>query len=155
MLKNRTRKLTVLVIVGVIASAMTVQAAAPDTIKTRQDGLKEMGKAFKVMLDEMKAGKLSAETVKDTSAKITKTADAMANWFPEGSGPEAGVKTAAKPEIWTDRADFDSKREKFVEAAGKFAEIASAGDLTAVGGGVRGLGGACKGCHDKYRVKED
>jgi cytochrome c556 len=42
-----------------------------------------------------------------------------------------------------------------VEETGKFVQAANSGDLAAIGGGVRGLGGACKGCHDKYRVKED
>jgi cytochrome c556 len=46
-------------------------------------------------------------------------------------------------------------RQKLVEEAGKFAALANAGDMASIGGGVRGLGGACKGCHDKFRVKED
>jgi cytochrome c556 len=140
---------------GVVV-AMGVQAAAPtDVIKERQDGLKSMGKIFKSVADQMRAGNLDPATVKEASATITKTADAMANWFPVGSGTEAGVKTAAKPEIWSDNATFMAARQKLVEEAGKFAALANAGDMAAIGGGVRGLGGACKGCHDKFRVKED
>jgi cytochrome c556 len=140
---------------GVVV-AMGVQAAAPtDVIKERQDGLKSMGKIFKSVADQLRAGNLDPATVKEASATITKTADAMANWFPAGSGTEAGVKTAAKPEIWSDNATFMAARQKLVEEAGKFAALANAGDMAAIGGGVRGLGGACKGCHDKFRVKED
>jgi cytochrome c556 len=140
---------------GVVV-AMGVQAAAPtDVIKERQDGLKSMGKIFKSVADQLRAGNLDPATVKEASATITKTADAMANWFPVGSGTEAGVKTAAKPEIWSDNATFMAARQKLVEEAGKFAALANAGDMASIGGGVRGLGGACKGCHDKFRVKED
>jgi cytochrome c556 len=140
---------------GVVV-AMGVQAAAPtDVIKERQDGLKSMGKIFKSVADQLRAGNLDPATVKEASATITKTADAMANWFPAGSGTEAGVKTAAKPEIWSDNATFMAARQKLVEEAGKFAALANAGDMASIGGGVRGLGGACKGCHDKFRVKED
>jgi cytochrome c556 len=135
--------------------AFAVYAAPVDVIKERQDGLKAMGKAFKTMVDDMRAGKLDAATVKDASAKINKVAEGMPHWFPKGSGPEAGVKTAAKSEIWSDAEGFDAARQKLIEAAGKFSEVANAGDMTAVGGNVRSLGGACKGCHDKYREKDN
>ena len=154
----RNRKIKFIALTATIASAFAigVYAASPaDTIKERQDGLKSMGKIFKSVADQLRGGNLDPATVKEASATISKTADAMANWFPTGSGPEAGVKTAAKPEIWSDRATFDAARQKLVDEAGKFAQLASAGDMSAIGGGVRGLGGACKNCHDKFRVKED
>jgi cytochrome c556 len=132
----------------------SVQAAAPDTIKERQQGLKDMGEAFKTVRDELTGGKDAAK-IKAASATITKTAHAMANWFPAGSGTEAGVKTAAKPEIWSDGATFTAARQRLVDEAAKFASLADAGDMAAIGGGVRGLGGACKNCHDNFRVKED
>ena len=156
MLNARFMKAAAIVTVTACAVAVGVHAAAPsEVIKERQEGLKTMGKAFKDMTDQMRAGKLDATTVRATSATISKTADAMANWFPAGSGPEVGVKTAAKPEIWSDAATFTAARQKLVEEAGKFAQLAQAGDMSAIGGGVRGLGGACKNCHDKFRVKEE
>ena len=33
----------------------------------------------------------------------------MVNWFPKGTGPEAGVKTAALPDIWKNKPDFNDK----------------------------------------------
>lgn len=137
-----------------VAVTAGVHAAAPDTIKARQQGLKEMGDAFKTVRDELQGGKDVAK-IKAAAATINKTAGAMKDWFPAGTGPEAKVKTAAKPEIWTDNAKFVAAREKLVEEAGKFQAAANSGDLAAVGAGVRGLGGACKGCHDNFRVKED
>jgi cytochrome c556 len=155
MFMNRRVKRTALLSVVACALAFAVYAAPVDVIQERQDGLKAMGKAFKAMTDEMRAGKLDPATVKEASAKINKVAEGMPHWFPKGSGPEAGVKTATKPEIWNDSAEFDAARQKLIEAAGKFTEIANAGDMTAVGGGVRSLGGACKGCHDKFREKDN
>jgi cytochrome c556 len=135
-------------------TALGVQAAAPDVIKERQQGLKDMGAAFKTVRDELTGGKDVAK-IKAASATIAKTANSMDKWFPAGSGPEAGVKTAAKPEIWTDGATFTAAGKRLVDEAGKFAALADAGDIAAIGGGVRGLGGACKNCHDNFRVKEE
>ena len=81
-------------------TAFGVQAAAPDVIKERQQGLKDMGAAFKTVRDELTGGKDAAK-IKAASATIAKTANSMDKWFPAGSGSEAGVKTAAKPEIWS------------------------------------------------------
>jgi len=149
-------KVAALICVATGAIGALAYAASPvDTIKERQDGLKSMGKIFKAMTDQMRAGSVDPATVKEAAATIQKTAGAMDKWFPKGSGAEAGVKTAAKPEIWSDSAGFNDARQKLVDAAGKFSDIANGGDMSAVGGGVRGLGMACKGCHDKYRVKED
>src|SRR4249920_863125 len=124
-------------------TALGVQAAAPDLIKERQQGLKDMGAAFKTVRDELTGGKDVAK-IKAASATINKTANSMDKWFPAGSGPEAGVKTAAKPEIWSDGATFIAARQRLLDEAGKFAALAEAGDVAAIGGGVRGLGGACK-----------
>jgi cytochrome c556 len=135
-------------------TALAVQAAVPDVIKERQQGLKDMGAAFKTVRDELTGGKDVAK-IKAASATIAKTANSMDKWFPAGSGPEAGVKTAAKPEIWSDGATFTAARQRLVDESGKFAALAEAGDIAAIGGGVRGLGGACKNCHDNFRVKED
>ena len=113
-----------------------------------------MGDAFKTIRDELQGGRDAAK-IKAAAATIHKVANSMQPWFPAGSGSEAGVKTAAKPEIWNDSAGFNAAREKLVTEAGKFAQLAETGDVAAVGRGIPALGGACKGCHDKYRVKED
>jgi cytochrome c556 len=136
------------------AMAVSVHAAAPDTIKTRQAGLKDMGEAFKAVRDELQGGKDAAK-IKVAAATINQHALEMKNWFPAGTGPETKIKTAAKPEIWTDNAKFVAARERLVEETGKFVAVANSGDMAAIGGGVRGLGGACKNCHDSFRVKED
>lgn len=150
-MSKRTTTWVALASVMVIVSAY---AAAIDTIKVRQQGLKDMGDAFKAIRDELQGGRDLAK-IKQAAATMNKVANSMATWFPAGTGPEAGVKTAAKPEIWQDNATFHAARERLVEEVGKFSNAANAGDLAAIGAGVRGLGGACRNCHDKFRVKED
>ena len=140
-------------VVGAV-SALSVYAAATDVIKERQEGLKSMGGAFKTVRDELAGGK-DVTKIQAAASTISKVANSLEHWFPAGSGTEAGVKTAAKPEIWQDAAKFTAARQRLVDEAAKFAQAAGSGDLGAIGGGVRGLGGACKNCHDNFRVKED
>lgn len=148
------KTLVVMAAMAGVVAAVGAYAAAADVIKERQQGLKSMGDAFKTVRDELAGGRDVAK-IKSASATISKVANSMEHWFPAGSGGEAGVKTAAKPEIWKDTATFNSARQRLVDEAGKFAQAANSGDLAAIGGGVRGLGGACKNCHDNFRVKED
>jgi cytochrome c556 len=70
-----------------------------------------------------------------------------------GDGTDKVGETRAKPEIWTNRADFNSKMDKMVAETGKLPQIARTGDLGALKKQVAETGAACKACHDDYRTK--
>ncbi len=121
-------------------------------VLARQAHMKDLNKA---------AGGLGAELRKDAPDKTAVAADATAvaglakdlpTWFPKGSGPEAGVKTAAKAEVWSDAEGFATAVTKLQGETAKLQQLAAAGDLDAVKAQARAVGGACKGCHDQYRA---
>jgi len=70
-------------------------------------------------------------------------------YFGEGTDKD----TKAKPEIWTNRADFDAKMDKMVGEAQKLPAAVRAGDMAAFKKQVGDTGAACKACHDDYRLK--
>lgn len=77
--------------------------------------------------------------------------------FPRDAFPDISRegKTKAKPEIWTDRAEFDKLLNDFGAAAKALAAVtanasANPEDFKAAVGAV---GNSCKGCHDKFREK--
>lgn len=147
-----------LLLTGALAVAAATWAAdskPTDTIHARQQGLKDMGASFKTVRDQLRVSSPDMAAIKAAGENIKKTSTEMANWFPKGTGTEAGVKTAALPAIWSDPAAFDKARTNFVAAAAKFADVTATGDKAAIGAGVAPLGGACKGCHDNFRLKED
>lgn len=132
---------------------LTAASAHSDTaeiIKTRQQGLKDMGASLKTVRDQLRQPSPDMAAIKEAGENIKKTADLMANWFPKGSGTESGIKTGAKPEIWSDPATFEKKRMDLVNAAGPFAELTAAGNKDAIIAAVRPLNGTCKGCHDIF-----
>lgn len=129
-------------------------AASPQAaqIKPRQDKLRDMGGALKAITDELKKPKVdwdnviipNTQTIKDRSAYLL-------NWFPKGSGPEAGVKTYALPAIWQKQDDFTKIGKAAQAEAVKLDQVANSKNLDALKAEAVAMGKACKACHDPYR----
>lgn len=94
-------------------------------MKTRHDNYEDLGKNFKVMLDNSKLGTPDMAAVSGAAAvKVNEYAGQMGTWFPPGTGPEAG-KTKAKANVWTERADFDAKLADLQTEAAKLVTATS------------------------------
>lgn len=79
---------------------------------------------------------------------------ALTPMLAESYGPEsrdvAGSK--AKPELWTQRADFDAKLKDLVDRSATLATVAKGGDAALTKQAFLDTAGACKACHDKYKA---
>jgi cytochrome c556 len=120
----------------------------------RHDNFKAQGTAFKAILDETKKDAPDPAILATNAVKLKTLAMALPSWFPKGSGPESGVKTDAKAEVWTDAAGFAAAANRLQVEASKLQQLAAAGDVAGVKAQARMVGGACKNCHDKFRVPE-
>ena len=121
-------------------------------MKTRHENYEDLGKNFKVLLDNSKLGSPDMAAVSAAAAKVNEYAGVMGTWFPPGTGPEAG-KTEAKANIWTERADFDAKLVNLQTEAAKLVTAAGT-DAAAFKAQFGPTGGTCKACHDKYREED-
>jgi cytochrome c556 len=142
---------------ALLAASLAGASLAADmagVIKDRQAHYKEIGKATKGIYDNLKSGAPNVPTIQGYAKAIDNLAPHVISWFPAGSGPEAGVKTGAKAEIWTKPADFKAAALNFASEAHKFDQVASAGDVTAIQAAFPKLGLACKNCHDQFRAKD-
>ncbi len=133
-----------------LPGGMTVK----EQIEARQAHLKEIGKAFKTISDQLKTDSPDLPQIQAAAALVPKEAQGMADWFPEGTGPESGVKTDALPVIWEDTSDFNAKVVAMQDAAAQLNTVAQGGDVAAIAAAFQATGGKCKDCHDKYR-KDD
>ena len=70
-----------------------------------------------------------------------------------GDGSDKGT-TRAKPEIWENKADFESKMNDLKTAAAALQNPTTGGDREAIAADVGAVGKACKACHDEYKSKE-
>lgn len=137
-----------------LAGAALAQGSAADVIKTRQAGMKAVGAGFKGLMDQTR-GTPDAATVQRHASAIAAQSPKVVGWFGPGTAGAPGLKTAAKPEIWTQTADFRKAAAEFDAQAKRTLALANAGDMTALGPQVRALGGTCKSCHDSFKRKDD
>ncbi len=141
------------------AAAADANTAAPaanpaEVIKAREAHYKEIGKAMKAIGDELKKSAPDVKVIQANAATIDRLAPQVPGWFPAGTGPEAGIKTEARAEIWTKPEEFSAAATNFATAARQFNATAQTGDIAAIGAAMKQLGGSCKGCHDKFRTEE-
>ena len=143
--------------VAVAAAVLAVAAALPasaqvkpeDQIKLRKSAYALMGANF-ASLAAMAQGKKPYN--KDEAARnanlVATLADVPRQYF--GEGTDKG-ETKAKPELWKNRADFDSKMDKMINETKRLPQAAA--DLASLKQAVGDVGSACKACHDDYRAK--
>jgi cytochrome c556 len=144
--------------VGLIATSLAGAALAADmagVIKDRQAHYKQIGKAAKGIYETLNSPAPDVAAIKANARLIDQLAPQVPTWFPAGSGPEAGVKTEAKAEIWSHPADFKTAAAGFATEARKFDAVAAGGDLAAIRTAYGALGKSCKTCHDQFRKKDD
>lgn len=145
-----------LVALTALAVAGTALAATPaESIKARQTHYKEVGKSFKTIRDELQKPKVDVALVQREAAALKAFGPQIASWFPAGSGSGAGLKTAAKAEIWSDPKGFAEQVQNFNAQTTRFYGVASNGDVAQMKQALPQLGGACKSCHDRFKVSEN
>jgi cytochrome c556 len=142
------------VTVGLAALGMTGYAtaqmsSAESAIEARKKLMKEQGAAWKNIQDKSKAGQVQ-ELVPDAE-KLATTSKEIPTLFPEGSlNPE---KSAAKPEIWQKRAEFDAAAKNLETWSMKLRETAQSGNAEQTQAIVKDFGRqACGTCHQPFRV---
>jgi cytochrome c556 len=143
-------------VAGLIAAAATAAVAqnAASVIQARQAHYKQIGAASKGIHDELAKPAPSVAAIQGFASTIDTLAPQIPSWFPPGSGPEAGVKTAAKPEIWTNPTGFAQAASGLAAEAHKFDQVAQAGNVDAIRAEYANLGKACLTCHSQFRAKE-
>ncbi len=134
-----------------------VAVAAVDAgkvITSRIDSYKKIGKAFKDINDGLKADAPDAKAIAAQAKTMKDLSGHIPSWFPKGTGPETGLKTRAKADIWTDWATFAASAKSLNAESAKLETIAKGGNIDAIKAQVKATGGACKTCHDKFRGPE-
>lgn len=71
----------------------------------------------------------------------------LAQLFPPGTGRDVVPETRAKPEIWTQRADFDAAMTALIDATKTMSDDAKRGDGEKVKADWTAAAKACGACH--------
>ena len=151
---NRQRILVGALVAAGLATA--AYAATPaETVAKRQANFKTIGRSFKAINDEVRKPTPDVRAIQANATTLHKSMSAAAALFPKGSGAEAGVKTAAKPDIWANWPAFTAAHLKGYNATNALNKAAGTGNIDAIRAAMPAVGAACKSCHDKYKKKDD
>jgi cytochrome c556 len=137
-----------------VAAAQTPARTPAELIRNRQAGYKQMSESFKALFAQTKADAPSIDAIRTHAAVVARIAPQVGGWFPPGTGPETGVPTRAKAELWANAADFRQRSAALVVAARQVEAAARAGNVEAFKAAFPGLRQSCADCHDRYRGPE-
>ena len=148
-----TAKQAIAVILALSAGLLAGRAGA--TISTvileRIDEMDQMATAMKAISNHQIDSKSDLADVKRQAASIRETAESLPALFPEGSGEG---RTDAKPEIWSDRPDFDVKATEFLLQAKKLEQVAAGDDAAGILNQFHVVEKVCSDCHEVFRAKK-
>jgi len=136
------------------ASIATIGTAAPsgeDTIYYRQAAMTMLGWNVQP-LGAMVKGKLpwDAKQFVVHADRIASLAPQVLEGFAKGS--DKGATTDAKPAIWANFDDFQSKYDDLVAQSKVLSTVAHSGDEAAMKDQFKKTAQACKACHEKYKA---
>jgi cytochrome c556 len=149
------------VIATIAAALLALSAFAMDAkpeflIKTRQSGYTfmawNMGR-IKAQLDAPAFNKDEVVSAANVIAAIANSG--MGALYAKGTEKGQGWhETKVKGELFTDGEGVKKVAMSFNQEANEMAKVAASGDAAAVKAQFEKLGKSCKGCHEKFKIKE-
>ena len=144
---------------GQISSAQTAPA---QIVKERQDAMeKNWTGYFRDVARTVRTDSPDLTLIATKTAQAAEHLKKLAQLFPPGTGRNVVPSTRAKPEIWTQRADFDAAMKAMMDANDVLGEDAKKGDVAKVKADWTDFGKACGACHGgptkaggKFRFEE-
>ena len=152
-MRFQSRLVCTTVVAAMIALPVIGQTLRPDrAIRYRQGVLTAMNWHFGVLGSMVKGDRPYDKALALRSATFV---DQLAKMPWEGflPGTDKGAPTKARPEVFTNVADFKSHQDKLIAEMPKLVAAANTGDPAALRTAVIDVDQACKSCHDDYREK--
>jgi len=137
-----------------LALSMSAQSAPPTKAEQALKYRKSLYQAIAWNFGPMSAmaqGKApyDAKEFAMRAERVAFLAPMLAEAFPAESKDVAGSEL--KPEMWANRADFDTKMKDLVDKSAALAKAAKTGDFAKSKAAFFETGNTCKNCHDKYK----
>ena len=128
------------------------QARPEQLLKQRQSGMALIGWYFGPIGAMMRGDRPFDAAVVARNAGYL---EVLVQMPAEGFQPSTkDLKSAARPEVWTDKPKFDQAMESMQGEISKLAQVAKGGDQAAIRTQFGAVGKTCAACHDNYRVKQ-
>lgn len=145
------RVLALVLSFGLVSADAAAQVKPADAIRYRHSAFQVVVWNFMPM-SAMARGKLPFDAVKFGmhADRVAALAPQLLEGFPKGS--DTGGETEAKPEIWANWPDFESKMKALETESRKLADLCKSADEAAIKVQFGKVGASCKACHDQYKM---
>jgi cytochrome c556 len=117
-------------------------------VEDRQAVMGSMGRELFQGVNRVVRGEQPIETAVAPAEAVSRHAQQLISLFPAGSGREAAPATRARPEVWSNRAEFEAAARKFAEESAKLADAAKSGNVETLRAQFGPTASACGGCHE-------
>jgi cytochrome c556 len=151
---NLGRMLGAIALTGMISGVALAAVAPKDAVAQRQANFKKIGGTFKALNDQLRSPAPDKAQIVVLANQLKSLTPGIPTWFPAGSGVEAGVKTAAKAEIWQKPDVFKGHAKALQVETDKLAGIAGGGDIEAIKAQANVVKNKCSACHSDFRQKD-
>jgi cytochrome c556 len=138
------------------------QPAPAQAVKERQEAMKQLWPSY--YRDMARVARGESSDMAAVAAKAPQASEALkkvALLFAPGTGRDAVPDTRAKPEIWTQKADFDKAITALITETNALGEAAKSGNADTYKAQFAKVAEACGGCHGgpsksggKFRFEE-
>lgn len=136
----------------VLAVAVLALAAdAPEAVvKYRQATMKSLGAHMSAMSLVVKKQVSAREQLAAHAEAVHAVSRGLADLFPKTTG----VKSAAKPEIWSQPKEFRAAAAALERESGRLAALASRSEWSSFDAQFARVAATCDDCHKKFRVRD-
>jgi cytochrome c556 len=142
---------TTLVIMATALPAGAQFQKSEDAVKYRQSAFFVMGQHFsRIGAMANNRAPFDAKAAAESAGVVATMSTLPFAGFVEGS--DKG-NTKARPEIWAERAKFDSLAETMQQEVAKLEVAAQGGNEGEIKSAFGAVGQSCKACHDDYRAR--
>lgn len=136
--------------IGILALGIGSAAAQQDLSAERRALMRQQIQAMRAIAPVVQ-GNGEVRSALQPAEAVLATAQRKLTLFPPGSDRD---DDRARPEIWTDRAAFDSEGAALVRSATAMVAAASAGDRAALTAAFQATSNTCNTCHDRFRLPQ-
>ncbi len=137
--------LTAVVAMGSVAWAAD---SAADVVTLREGLMIQIKNEFGIVKGAVDAGRAPDAAAVEAAENLAVLARLIPKNYPKGT---ENVASGAKPEVWTQAADFKAHADKFRAETLKLGEVAKGSDAGALKVQFAAVAKECKACHDTFR----
>lgn len=128
-------------------AAIAQQQASQDVGAERRSLMRQQLQAVRAIAPVVRDGG-DPRSVQQQAESLLTIGKRKLELFPPGSDRD---DDRARPEIWTNRAEFDRIGQDMIEAAQRLAAAAAAGDRAAFQAAFEASTAACSACHERFQ----